>query len=370
MTDNFDKNGEKNAVKDGAKNAENNAIIFKRTVQEIFSLGLSPTPVVYAVFYEFFAGENRCLSEEIEKIKRARPVIQDDIEGLFRTHIAPRLAMKSDEMTGRLVQNIVGVIDSTISTLDVSGKKLDHVVGKIETVKTTFEAQQREDLAALTGALAGMLKRAKETIDDSSKKFETTTKELESIKKTIAGSKEDSLVDPLTGLLNRRGLEIKILECHQEANAALWANPCSVLFLDLDHFKSLNDTHGHLTGDKVLRTVGEFLKKTLRGEDLAARFGGEEFVVVLPNTPLSYGNVVAEKIRKSIEKLSIKTKSGKDLGNITVSIGLDEYKFPQRVQGETGTVSLEAFWTTVHNADTALYHSKNSGRNRTTIYYS
>ena len=362
MTDNSDKNV--------AKNAGNNAIIFKRTVQEIFSLGLFPTPGVYTVFYEFFTGENRGISEEIEKIKRVRPLIQDDIEELFRAHIAPRLAMKSDEMTGRLVEKIVGVIDSTISTLDVSEKRLDEVVGKIEAVKNTFEVQQRGDLASLTGALACLLKRAKETIDDSSKKIEATTKELESIKKTMAVSKEDSLVDPLTGLLNRRGLEIKILECHQEANAALWANPCSVLFLDLDHFKLLNDTHGHLTGDKVLQTVGEFLKKTLRGEDLAARFGGEEFVVVLPNTPLSYGNIVAEKIRKSIEKLSIKTKSGKDLGNITVSIGLDEYKFPQRVQGETVPVSLDAFWTTVHNADTALYHSKNSGRNRTTIYYS
>jgi diguanylate cyclase (GGDEF)-like protein len=161
---------------------------------------------------------------------------------------------------------------------------------------------------------------------------------------------EISITDLVTGLRNRRYvtefLSVELLR------SARYKFPLGVLLLDLDDFKRVNDTHGHKTGDRVLQKVGETLRASLRGTDLAGRFGGEEFLVVLPQTGLEGSCALAERIRQAIAAGTVEVGSGPPI-SVTVSIGAAV------LAGATQTAEqlLEA-------ADAALYAAKAAGRDR------
>ncbi|QGZ56333.1 diguanylate cyclase [Paraburkholderia acidiphila] len=161
-----------------------------------------------------------------------------------------------------------------------------------------------------------------------------------------------AVTDPLTGLANRRALDSRLAaEWH---HAVREGTPLSVLFFDIDHFKLFNDTYGHAAGDEVLAFVAARIASgTRRATDLAARFGGEEFAVVLPDTPLDAATRVAEKIRKRIESANL-TLSGTHHGCVTVSAGCASCNPPQ---GGSGVKLLAA-------ADRLLYEAKEAGRNQ------
>lgn len=124
---------------------------------------------------------------------------------------------------------------------------------------------------------------------------------------------------------------------------------------DIDHFKKCNDSYGHLFGDKVLRNVGQVLKKMVKGQDTAARVGGEEFVVFLPDTPIEGAAMLAEHIRATIAAGRISAANQTEAGQITISLGVTDFRLGD---------SIESFLT---RADKALYASKANGRNRVTV---
>ncbi len=155
---------------------------------------------------------------------------------------------------------------------------------------------------------------------------------------------EISKNDGLTELLNHNRI---FLELEEQINICKENNnDLSILMLDLDHFKEINDVNGHLVGDEVLAMVGESIKKSIRDIDIAGRYGGEEFLIILPNTDLERAIVIAERIRTNISKLVFK-------GNlkVTTSGGIKQYK-------------NESIFDFVKNADELLYKAKIRGRNR------
>ncbi len=156
--------------------------------------------------------------------------------------------------------------------------------------------------------------------------------------------------DGLTGLFNRRYMEESL--DREIKRVARREAPLGVLMIDVDHFKQFNDTHGHAAGDALLREVGTYLKEHTRGEDIACRYGGEEFTVILPEANVDVLLRRAEEIRKGIEKIVV-AYGGKTLGPVTMSVGAAE--FPQH--GRTSEALLKA-------ADGALYQAKKEGRNR------
>jgi len=155
--------------------------------------------------------------------------------------------------------------------------------------------------------------------------------------------------DPLTKALNRASL--KNLFLHIKSNKSY--HPISLIIFDLDHFKRINDTFGHNVGDKVLREVARAVRKNLRRNDIFARWGGEEFVMLLPNTNLEGAKKVAEKLRKAIENLEIPELKGE---RVTASFGVTKVQLD------------ESFAETIHRADIALYKAKNEGRNRVKVF--
>ena len=126
-----------------------------------------------------------------------------------------------------------------------------------------------------------------------------------------------------------------------------------MIIFDLDHFKQINDTFGHNVGDKVLKEVARIVRKNLRNTDIFARWGGEEFIILLPNTDLKGAKSVAEKLRRAIERLYIPELKGR---KITASFGV------------TQVYNDELLAEAIHRADTALYKAKNEGRNQVKVF--
>jgi diguanylate cyclase (GGDEF)-like protein len=167
--------------------------------------------------------------------------------------------------------------------------------------------------------------------------------------------KQQANVDELTGLYNRRFLEDYARK--QVAMASRKETPLGVIMLDLDKFKDFNDHFGHEVGDRILREFAKTVIHAMRETNLAARYGGEEFVVLLPDTDLASCQLVAERIRKAVEKMVVPSGTEKPLPGITVSLGIAVY--PDH--GKT-------FEEVVNASDKALYDSKRAGRNRVSIY--
>jgi diguanylate cyclase (GGDEF)-like protein len=163
----------------------------------------------------------------------------------------------------------------------------------------------------------------------------------------------DVSIDALTGLRNRRWLDKNLSRLVDRFQRT--GSPLSVIMLDIDFFKKYNDTYGHATGDRVLTSIGRVIEMTLRATDFGVRYGGEEFIVILPDTDLDGGAITAERLRKDVLKMSFTTDEGNDLPKISVSLGVSQMKNKERVD------------TLLKRADVALYRAKKLGRNRTDV---
>jgi two-component system cell cycle response regulator len=171
------------------------------------------------------------------------------------------------------------------------------------------------------------------------------------LRNSVRTSLEMALIDPLTGLHNRRFLDSQFAEALAEAKAG--DRPLSVFLLDIDRFKLVNDVHGHEAGDAVLKAFAKRVKSCLRGDDIVARFGGEELVVVAPDTSVDIAAIIGERIRKRIEDEPFAIDGAGRVIPVTVSIGIANLISPD----ETGEAILK-------RADRALYEAKAAGRNR------
>lgn len=165
---------------------------------------------------------------------------------------------------------------------------------------------------------------------------------------------QQSIRDPLTGLFNRRYLEESL---ERELNrASRKQQPLGIIMIDVDHFKKFNDSFGHEAGDTALRELGTFIIKQIRGADIACRYGGEEFILILPEASLNTTRERAEQIRQGAKHLALQNRR-QHLDAITLSLGVAV--FPEH--GLTGE-------SVIHAADAALYRAKSEGRDRTVVY--
>ncbi len=177
--------------------------------------------------------------------------------------------------------------------------------------------------------------------------------------KRIATLEAETITDPLMGISNRRYLERRLEE--EFAGAMRYGFPLSLLLLDIDHFKKVNDEHGHPAGDLVLKGIGEILKKTVRNADVAARYGGEEVAILLPHTLAEYAVIFAERIRRKIEDHPFLVDG--PAGSVaplrcTVSVGVAAMTRECANAGQF-----------LQMADTAMYRAKQDGRNRTVVFH-
>jgi diguanylate cyclase (GGDEF)-like protein/PAS domain S-box-containing protein len=201
---------------------------------------------------------------------------------------------------------------------------------------------QRKQLDEQIRTQIGIISKAKSELEHKHKELLKLNAELELAN---IGLTELAATDSLTGLNNRHAFELRIVD--ETARCIRFRKPCSILLLDVDHFKLFNDTYGHLMGDQVLRDVAQILKSEAREVDFVARYGGEEFVFIFPETDADEALVAAERVRTAVEGYLW------EIRQITISGGLSTWND----NAPTG-------WHLVSQADQALYASKSAGRNR------
>jgi diguanylate cyclase len=247
---------------------------------------------------------------------------------------------------------VIGEIDDVMTlitdALAVSANydaSLDGASQKLSSVRNL------DQLEAIVEGLVKSTREMRETNKALENRLTLSKVEISNLQHSLEAIRAESLTDPLTGLGNRKYFDRSIEMAVQTAVAT--GEPLSLLMFDIDHFKSFNDSYGHLTGDQVLRLVGMSLKQIIKGQDITARYGGEEFAVVLPNTALRQALTVADHIRRALMVKELKKKStGEILGRVTISVGVSMLK-----PGDD-TDSL------IERADACLYAAKRAGRNR------
>ena len=305
-------------------------------------------PISYAVWYEYVSGVNRSLRDAIDDLRTRECVLDEETtRSLFRSHVADY----DEEAAHKVTQDVQQVLDDMADSAKAAGQQASLFGSSLESWQQDMVSRGDDlglerllDDTRQMGTAIGLLKARLDESQD----------EVARLKVEVARAREDALSDQLTGLANRRGFDLALASCIA-AKIPDTAGP-SLLIADIDHFKRINDSYGHLFGDKVIRAVATVLKDNVKGRDIAARCGGEEFAILLPETSIDGARVVAEKIRATIAACRIKRlDDNSTINNVTVSLGVSCY------QGG------EAIGEFVARADSALYASKSGGRNRVTL---
>lgn len=314
--------------------------------------GVAMNPQNYTVWYEYVASTNERLKQEIDaQIQKEQRVGDEATKQLYEKYFACRLERELEPMQ-KTMREIVFLLFGYVAEMDEQANKYGEAL-------THYSNELQGDLAVsdIQRILDGLIDNTRSLRSAQSSlrhRLNESTAELERLRLELETAKREAATDPLTGLLNRKGLEIAIGQAISERQSG--GPPLCLLMIDIDHFKKVNDCYGHLLGDKVLRLIGATLRQSIKGRDTAARYGGEEFAVLLPDTPLEGAKTLADQIRIAISAGRIlRMDNRQPIGQITVSIGLTAHRL-----GEAPEQLLQ-------RADEALYQSKQSGRNRVTI---
>jgi diguanylate cyclase len=311
--------------------------------------GVDPTPANFAVWFHFHTGEPKALKQTIDVLLANKRTFDKAVcQDLFAMYVsATKDGTSFDIERADRLTSIVDAAQRFLATAITDNKEQLQTLDGI-----SDQVTPGADPRALIQQLVDELSQATERATNLEESFAATSQELDQVRKSFSQAEQQAHTDELTGLANRRSLN-QFLRSAQ-ARAMEDGQPLSVLLFDIDHFKSLNDSYGHQVGDQVLRLVAGILKQTVREDDLAARYGGEEMMIVLPGAPLSAAIAVGERIRTALAGRTLRRRStGEALCTVTTSVGAAQFR-----PGE----SSEAL---VARCDAALYAAKAAGRNRT-----
>lgn len=327
--------------------------ILRLVIQKMAGHPAAFTPLNYAVWYEFSTGINPALTEAMGKLLDDGGMLDDDaIEGLYLKYVSE---CNSD------VQRVLREdIQQLLSKLAGFAEDTGNHANSFDNSLQTYSNSLKQDLdASMLGALIDDMVddtgKMRDSMQNLQAELAASKQQVEKLHRELESARGEALIDPLTGILNRRGFEIRLNKAFNDPSA-IDSGLC-ILMLDIDHFKKINDTYGHLFGDKVIRAIAATLKSKVRGQDSFARLGGEEFAVLLEETDITGAHTVAEHIRQSIERGKIRRLDTQEqIGGITLSIGIAAY---------TPGINVEKL---LDQADKALYVSKKTGRNKTTLH--
>lgn len=335
------------------KDAENEFHYAREAFALMQKHNVVPVPESYAVWYYYVMGKDPALLGEVENIlKNGLKFTRETCAYLYNKYVAASQEQKVVDDATKTAQKVLVEVVRVITDFSSETQHYHDDVGHfIDDVSKKFTGTGMEDIIKdLIVATTG-LQQSGEKI---TKKLAESRAEIDHLKKDLHEVTLESQRDFLTSVYNRKTFE-KLADEQMLAAKQAGTDLC-LLMIDIDHFKQFNDRFGHLLGDEVLKTVARTLTYTLKGRDVVGRFGGEEFIATLPETPLEGALKVAEMIRASIASKQLKRKdTGETFGTITISMGI------ARFRPDSDTLPL-----LIKRADDALYKSKNNGRNRVT----
>ncbi len=312
---------------------------------------LDASPSNYALAWEYYYGTNfqlRCAIETM--LDRVGCLTSDQADELMTTHNSPMSAKGIQKMVAEsttLISNGEKTLTKSRDDSAEYGAALQESLGSL-TSKDHDWAAQFEGLLQITNAMVDRTKKAEQKLKSASARLNFMHEELQK-------AKESAGIDLLTGLPNRRAFERHFAAAVERSNKH--TSNLSIAFIDIDFFKSVNDTHGHETGDRVLVEIAKQLNKMSSGKCHVARHGGEEFVVLFEGKNATEAKDLVDGCRiQMAERYLTNRETQQPIGTVTFSAGISS------LNGKTGPREL------LRNADTALYHAKHHGRNQSVVF--
>jgi len=310
------------------------------------------TPQNYAVWYEYVAGTNMPLKETIDALVAADEQLGEEVTAdLFRKFIDPTDMGRFEEAQ----QALRSLAESVTSSLVSANGEVSKYEESLKECASQLNGNiNPEEFESLICSLEDSTHRMSAGNQDLQQHLEESRREAETLREELAKARAEAKTDAMTGLANRKGFD-EALDKLRDAQEHALSDAC-LLICDIDRFKSVNDSYGHLFGDKVIKAVADVLTNQTKGKDLAARFGGEEFIVLLPETDINGAIAVAESIRSAIEHgRVVNPRTGEAVQRVTISIGVTQFAIAEDVK------------ETISRADEALYAAKENGRNRVEV---
>lgn len=316
-------------------------------MNQLKAQGLEATPPVYHVFYAFASGGSQPIRDQISAwLAAGRKIREADVLDLYRNHLATQDS-SAEGMADydAMLADTLGMLAAATNQLNAYGRTL---------VSADKKLKAKPDPASLKTLVSGLVQETKKARDENTKlrsNLETAQKEAETLRRRLDDTSQEARQDGLTKLPNRQAFDEAIVEAAEARNNG--DRSAYLILMDIDHFKALNDTHGHQTGDEVLRRVAATLARSVRAGDFIARYGGEEFACLLTGMARSNAESVAETLRVAVKGIDMAGVKEKTIVNrITISLGLAEYREGERIPD----------W--IERADEMLYLAKSKGRDR------
>jgi diguanylate cyclase len=318
--------------------------------EKMQAAGLAPIPENFELWYVYYSGENPEVTRAIDILIAANQALNNErCQELHQRFLSDSTENERVKQAGDRVQSTIKDVNNIVSNVRDATNKYNSTLTEVST-KLSSKASKEEIENAVRSVMAGtqdMMQHnqmLEEQLNKSSKAMKEMQRDLEQVRK-------EALTDSLTNLANRKAFDAEIRRIAKEMEDT--GQTFSLVMLDIDYFKSFNDNYGHQVGDQVLRLVARTLIEGVKGRDMAARFGGEEFALILPETNTQGALKVADSLRKAVAgKEVINRNTGDKLGRITMSGGAAQY-----LPGEDIDDLIE-------RADAALYTAKHNGRNQ------
>ncbi len=324
----------------------------RQALKVLGKLSVAPVPLYYTLFYNYAAGKSLRLNKELdEAIQRHGGLDREDAVALFQRFFSVGGETLIEDIRAELLAMTAQVIGSLV---DIAGKtSLANRAVAAQIDRLAESSRPAEVIEAATAILAETRQFVTESRGLESELL-SSVEEMQKLKKELSNAKREASMDSLTGLYNRRSFDRRLQELITAAQGR--QDSFCLLLLDIDRFKRVNDSFGHIVGDRVLSEFAKQISKLTRRSDFLARYGGEEFAILLPNTRLTNAFTVAENVRGTLELVRLRrSNSGECLGAVTVSVGVACHRL-----GETADALIG-------RCDQALYRAKRLGRNRTVL---
>jgi diguanylate cyclase len=309
--------------------------------------------VHFSLGYHYHAGHDQRLKQVLDAhFEQHDSLSREDAVDLFHRFIYDFDEKAAENFRVELIKIAMVMVDS----LAKLGGQASEANGKIrEQIDRLIHCARSDDVLQVVSRIITEARNLAAETGHFSDELVVSRGELTKVVAELESVKLEANIDPLTGINNRRVFERTLKQLIEETVQTHVAN-FSLVFMDIDHFKRVNDNFGHLQGDKVLRAIGTLMRQHTKGGDLLARYGGEEFVILLPDTRVTNAFNLAENLRLKINKLKIKkTSDSVVLDNITASFGVAAYRLGEE---------QDDF---IARCDKALYRAKKLGRDRVVL---
>lgn len=315
--------------------------------------GLPATPAIFELFFAYYSGNSSEAIRSIDiMISQDFELTLDRCAELHRRILNSDRARETLEKAEQIVGSTLDDVDEMFDSVKTSNSDFSGSMDKINS--DAANSVKPEELKKLVSSMMSETQKMVSENKALEQKLEKSSTNMQALKQEMQTVREEAFTDALTGIANRKKFDLEIVRLVSESRDN--KKPLSVIFMDIDHFKSFNDTYGHQIGDQVLRLVAKCFNEGLKGRDFACRYGGEEFVIMLPETDSEGAATIADILRKAIKSKEIRNRAtGETLTQVTISSGvavLTDDETPKE-------------W--VERADKALYRAKRMGRDRVEV---